>query len=150
TEDRGEARVPAAEAVLRAGLSRLGGLPIGPIGTHLSVPLATFDNESRWLAVADSGGRITIRDLQTAAPTATPVVLHHGDQIVSLSFDASGRWLITHAAPDDDLRSPITIRCWDGSAAWEPHDVGVAHGSPFTCASLSVERTHLATGTADG
>jgi WD40 repeat protein len=150
TDDRGEPRVPAAESALRTGLSQLGGHPIGLIATHWSVLLAGFDCQSRWLATAGSGGQVTVHDLHAADPTVEPVVLQHGDRIVHAAFDDNGRWLVSHAAPDDGLRTPVTIRCWDSSAAWEPHDVGIGNGSPFACASLSVERSHLVTGGEDG
>lgn len=152
TDDRGEPRVPAAESALRAGLSRLGGRPIDPVATHESVLLAAFDSESRWLATIGPDGRVTVRDLHASDPSAASVVLQHGDGIVHAAFGGDGRWVVTHAAqPGDAARSRITIRCWDSSAAFaEWHDVGVGSGSPFTCASLSVERTHLVTGGADG
>lgn len=152
TDDRGEPRVAAAESALRAGLSRLGGRPIGSVATHESALLAAFDNESRWLATIGLDGRVTVRDLRATDPNAAPVVLEHGDRIVHVAFSGDGRWLVTHAAqPEADARSGITIRCWDSGAAFSQwHDVGVGSGSLFTCAALSVERTHLVTGSADG
>ena len=153
TDDRGEPRVPAAESVLRAGLSRLGGRPIGPVATHERVLLATFDANSRWLATIGPDGRVTVRALDATDPSAAAIVLQHGERIVHAAFGHDSRWLVTHAAPADGDAAPatITIRCWDASAAFaESHEVGVGTGSPFTCASLSVERTHLVTGGADG
>jgi len=152
TDDRGEPRAPAAESALRAGLSRLGGRPIGPVAIHERALLAAFDNESRWLATIGPDGCVTVRDLSATDLNAAPVVLEHGDKIVSVAFSGDGRWLVTHAAQTEaDARSGIAIRCWDSSAAFsEWRDVGIGSGSLFTCAALSVEGTHLVTGSADG
>jgi WD40 repeat protein len=151
TEDRGEARLPAAESVLRSALGSCGGRPLDQIVCEGIVSPVAFDPTGRWLATIGRDGRARIYDLQKPGFDAEPISLVEDGHIVRIDFTRDGLWLVTQSvSPDEKQRHGMTILVWDVRAGFVFRRAPGPAGIPIQCASLAVEGMHLAAAYADG